>query len=65
MAAELWYENHKEYGNKYNRRGRMGNNTNGSNVILGSNNAETIWFTLIGVYGLSKSGAAGVMGNWY
>ena len=67
MAEQLWYLDHPEYGNKYQRTSnkKISDSESGTDIIKGENNEETIWFTLIGVYGYSPEGAAAIMGNWY
>ena len=67
MAEQLWYLDHPEYGNKYKTttNKKVSDYESGSQIIQGANNEETIWFTLIGIYGYSPEGAAAIMGNWY
>ena len=66
MAEQLWYLEHPEHGNKYSSGGEKESDYGkGSQIIQGANNEETIWFTLIGIYGYSPEGAAAIMGNWY
>jgi hypothetical protein len=67
MAEQLWYLDHPEYGNKYQATSnkKVSDYDSGYNIIKGANNEETIWFTLIGIYGYSPEGAAAIMGNWY
>ena len=67
MAEQLWYLDHPEYGNKYKTTSnkKVSDYEDGTDIIKGANNEETIWFTLIGIYGYSPEGAAAIMGNWY